>query len=178
MRASKGIEGTAMKLWATITAAAAVFAAGAAHAQLAQNSSAPIDVTADEAEVVNSQCLAIWRGAAEALQDRTRMRADTIRVYSAKKGSGCGSTERLEAEGNVYYVTTDRAARADNAVYASASDTITLTGNVIIVQDKNVAHGDKLVLNVKTGAADMTSAATGRNNPNRVRGVFFPSGAQ
>lgn len=166
-----------MKLWATITAAAAVLAAGAAHAQLAQNSSAPIDVTADEAEVVNSQCLAIWRGAAEALQDRTRMRADTIRVYSAKKGSGCGSTERLEAEGNVYYVTTDRAARADNAVYASASDTITLTGNVIIVQDKNVAHGDKLVLNVKTGAADMTSNATGRNNPNRVRGVFFPSGA-
>jgi lipopolysaccharide export system protein LptA len=166
-----------MKLWATITAAAAVLVATGAHAQLAPNSSAPIDVTADEAEVVNSQCLAIWRGAAEALQDRTRMRADTIKVYSAKKGSSCGSTDRLEADGSVYYVTVDRAARADHAVYTAASDTITLTGNVIIVQDKNVAHGDKLVLNVKTGEADMSSNATGRNNPNRVRGVFFPSGA-
>jgi lipopolysaccharide export system protein LptA len=105
------------------------------------------------------------------------MRADTIRVYSAKKGSGCGATERLEAEGNVYYVTTGRAARADTAVYTASGDTITLTGNVIIVQDKNVAHGDKLVLNIKTGEADMSSNATGRNNQNRVRGVFFPSGA-
>jgi lipopolysaccharide export system protein LptA len=166
-----------MKSWATITAAAALLAASAAHAQLAPNSSAPIDVTADEAEVINSQCLAVWRGAAEALQDRTRMRADTIKVYSAKNGSSCGSTDRLEADGNVYYVTLDRAARADHAVYTAASNTITLTGNVIIVQDTNVAHGDKLVLNVKTGEADMSSNATGRNNPNRVRGVFFPSGA-
>ena len=165
-----------MKLWATITAVAAVLAAGSAQAQLAQNSSAPIDVTADEAEVINSQCLAVWRGGAEALQDRTRMRADTISVYSAKKGSNCGATDRLEAEGNVYYVTTDRAARADHALYTAAGDTITLTGNVIIVQGQNVAHGDRLVLNVKTGEADMTSNATGRNNPNRVRGVFFPSG--
>ena len=169
-------KGGAMKrLWA-IAAAAGLLAAGAANAQLARNSSAPIDITADEAEVINSQCLAIWRGAAEALQDRTRLRADVIRVHSAKKGDGCGSTERLEAEGNVYYVTVDQAVRADNAVYASNAETITLTGNVVIVQGKNVARGERLVVNVDTGQAQMTSAARGRGNPNRVRGVFYPSG--
>lgn len=163
------------RLWA-MAAAASLLAASQANAQLSRNSSAPIDITADEAEVVNSQCLAIWRGAAEALQDRTRLRADTIRVHSAKKGDGCGSTERLEAQGNVYYVTLDQAVRANNAVYAASADTITLTGDVIVVQGKNVARGERLVVNVKTGQADMTSSARGRGNPDRVRGVFYPSG--
>jgi lipopolysaccharide export system protein LptA len=170
-------KGAAMKRWFAITAGAALLAAGSAQAQLASNSSAPIDITADEAEVINSQCLAIWRGAAEALQASTRMRADTIRVHSTKKGDGCGATERLEAQGNVYYVTADQAVRADNAVYSSGSETIVLTGGVIIVQGKNVARGDQLVVNVATGQAEMTSAARGRGNPNRVRGVFYPSGS-
>ena len=164
-----------MKRWAMMSAAA-LLAAGPAQAQLAQDSSAPIDITADEAEVINSQCLAIWRGAAEALQARTRMRADVIRVYSRKNGSGCGSTDRLEAEGNVYYVTVDRAVRADKAVYASSSETITMTGGVIIVEGKSVARGDRLTVNVESGAAEMTSNAKGRGNPDRVRGVFYPSG--
>jgi len=164
-----------MKRWA-MGAAAALLAAGSAQAQLAGDSSAPIDITADEAEVINSQCLAIWRGGAEALQAGTRMRANVIRVYSAKKGDGCGSTERLEAEGAVYYVTEGRAMRADNAVYASGSETVTLTGGVILVEGQNVARGDRLVVNVDTGAAQMTSNARGRGNPNRVRGVFYPSG--
>ena len=92
-------KGAAMKLLWAMAAVAGLLAADSANAQLARNSSAPIDITADEAEVINSQGLAIWRGAAEALQDRTRLRADTIRVHSAKQGDGCGSTERLEAEG-------------------------------------------------------------------------------
>ncbi len=163
------------RIWA-MAAAAGLLAAGQANAQLSRNSSAPIDITADEAEVINSQCLAIWRGAAEALQDRTRLRADTIRVHSAKRGDGCGSTERLEAEGNVYYVTADQAVRANNAVYTASSDTITLTGDVIIVQGKNVARGERLVVNVESGQAEMSSSARGRGNPNRVRGVFYPSG--
>lgn len=165
-----------MKRWATITAVAALLAAGSAQAQLAGDSSAPIDITADEAEVINSQCLAIWRGAAEALQAKTRMRADVIRVYSAKKGDGCGSTERLEAQGHVYYVTTGRAMRADNAVYAAGSDTVTLTGGVILVEGKNVARGDRLVVNIESGAAEMSSNAKGRGAEGRVRGVFYPSG--
>ena len=89
---------------------------------------------------------------------------------------GCGSTERLEAEGNVYYVTVDQAVRADNAVYSSGAETITLTGGVIIVQGKNVARGERLVVNVESGQAQMSSSARGRGNPNRVRGVFYPSG--
>lgn len=166
-----------MRLWA-ITAAAALLAASGAHAQLARNSSAPIDITADEAEVVNRECLAIWRGGAEALQARTRLRADVIRVYSAKEGEGCGATQALEAEGGVYYVTPERAVRARKASYSAAAETITLTGDVVVVQGKNVARGDRLTVNVETGHAEMSSNAKGRGAEGRVRGVFYPASGQ
>ena len=91
------------------------------------------------------------------------------------EGGNCGNVQTVEAKGTVYYVTADQAVRANNAVYAANSDTITLTGDVIIVQGKNVARGERLVVNVDTGQAQMTSSARGRGNPNRVRGVFYPS---
>ena len=138
------------------------------------NSNAPVDITADSAEVINSQCLAIWRGAAEALQGQTRLRANVIKVYSAKRGDGCGSTRRLEAEGSVYYVTPTQTARGDSAVYDAGADTIVITGNVIVVQGRSVARGDRLTLKISTRQITMESNSQGRGNGTRVRGVFYP----
>lgn len=59
-------------------AALALGLAGPAAAQIAGGSDAPVDITADALEVVNNQCMSIWSGSAEALQDRTRLRADTF----------------------------------------------------------------------------------------------------
>jgi len=58
--------------------------ASPAAAQLAQNSDAPVDITADALEVVNTQCLSIWSGSAEALQDKARLRADVLKTYNKK----------------------------------------------------------------------------------------------
>lgn len=166
---------------AAMTAAALCAAlAGAARAQVDTRSSAPIDITANEAEVVNSKCVAIWRGAAEALQGQTRLRADTISVYSTPKAGGapgqpaCGGTDRIVADGSVYYVTPDRNARGDHAVYAAGADEIVLTGNVIVVQGQDVARGDKLTIRISTREARMESASGG-GGPHRVRGVFYPN---
>src|SRR5579859_2443999 len=85
-------------------------AAGPAAAQVNTSSKSPIDITADQAEVVNAKCMAIWRGAAEAVQDKSRLRADTLTVYSHTKEAGsngqpvCGGVERIVADGHVYYV--------------------------------------------------------------------------
>ena len=168
----------------TTLAAAGLLAltASAAHAQLSSHSHAPIDITADEQEVVNSQCTSIWRGDAEALQDTTRLRARTIKGFATittaangGKQAQCGATERMEAEGEVFYVTPDRTVRGDKAVYTAASDTVVVTGDVILVQGKNVATGERLTLNNKTGEAHLESSVRGRNKPGRVRGVFYPS---
>ncbi len=152
--------------------AATSLIAGGALAQI--DPRAPIDITADAQDIVNSECLSTWNGSVEALQGKTRLRADTVSLYSAKKGDGCGASERMEARGKVYFVTPERTARADEAVYVFSSETITLTGNVIVMQGKSVVRGDRMVINTRTGQANMTSTVKGRNKPGRVRGVFYP----
>src|SRR6476620_7500854 len=105
--------GAPMKsLTGTLFAVAALLAAQPAAAQLAANSDAPVDITADELEVVQGQCVSIWKGSAEALQDTSRLRADVLRAFfvpkpkaaapataAASTGSACGELLRMEAEG-------------------------------------------------------------------------------
>lgn len=168
------MQGAARKFgFAVVAAAAVVFTAGASSAQL--DPRAPIDITADSSEVVQSQCVTTWAGAVEALQGRTRLRAETVRMFGAKRGETCGGSERMEADGQVYFVTPERTVRADSAVYTFSGESITLTGNVIVVQGKSVVRGDRLVINTRTGQAQMSSGVRGRNKPGRVRGVFYPN---
>jgi lipopolysaccharide export system protein LptA len=159
--------------------------AAPAQAQLAGGSDAPVDITADELEVINSQCLAIWRGSAEALQDSSRLRANTLRIRyvtgrPARAGAepSCGDLDRMEAEGEVYYVTPQQRVRSNAAVYEAASETITMTGDVVAAQGQNVLRGQRLVINVATGEARMETSARGAGATGRVRGVFYPNASQ
>ena len=109
-------------------------------------------------------------------------RAQVIRVFSSPKAGvaansqgRCGATQRLEAEGDVYYVTPSQAVRGDRAVYVAETDTITITGNVVVTQGKSVARGDRMTVKVKTGQVNLESTVKGRGKPGRVRGVFYPS---
>jgi lipopolysaccharide export system protein LptA len=172
-------------------------AALAAEAQgIAPQASGPMDISADSSTFVNQACESTWSGAAEVLQGTTRLRANMIHAFFKKKPGGagragesgqggavgaipggpqsnCGATERIEAEGDVFYVTPDQNARGDHAVYTADNDQIVMTGNVIVVQGKNVIHGDRLTIHVATREAQMESDARGRGAPNRVRGVFY-----
>ncbi|HEY5290467.1 MAG TPA: LptA/OstA family protein [Caulobacteraceae bacterium] len=159
---------------------AALAIGGVARAQIQTNSNAPIDITANEAEVVSAKCLAIWKGAAEALQGDSRLRADTITVSEIVKGvdangqKACGATEKVLAEGHVYYVTPSQNARGDRAVYTAANDQIVMTGDVVVVRGKDVARGDRLIIKVSTKQFTMESSARGAGAAHRVRGVFYP----
>lgn len=180
------MEGLAMRTsWAAAACALAVAIAGPAAAQLAQDSDAPVDITADALEVVNSACTSIWSGSAEALQDRTRLRADVLKTYSrkgpARPGSqspSCGDTTRMEAIGNVYYVTPQQRVRGDNADYDVEKGVIVITGDVVAVQGENVLRGQRLTINVATGDAQMQSNAKGRGAKARPRAVIYPSRTQ
>ena len=158
---------------AATVAVGVLFGGGAALAQL--DPRAPIDITADSSEVIQSQCQSTWSGAVEALQGRTRLRADSVRMYSQKKGDTCGASDRMEATGQVYFVTPERTVRADAAIYSFGGESITLSGNVIVVQGRSVVRGDRLVINTRSGQAQMSSGVTGRNKAGRVRGVFYPN---
>ena len=169
----------------SILAAAALATGGIAHAQgLGPNADGPIDITADELEVQNKACVSTWRGKAEALQGTARLRANVIRaVFATKAGSGgatgsgaCGDLIKMDAEGNVYYVTSkNQRVRGDVGVYDAQNETVTLTGDVVAVQDQNVLRGSRMVFNTQTGEGRMVGGASGPNAKNRPRGVFYPS---
>lgn len=184
-----------LNLAALAAFACAALAAGGAQAQLASGKG-PIDVTADQLEMVDSQHLAIWRGNVEALQDGDRLVSDVLNVYFSGKaaagspgaaapapaassgpsgavGSDWGDVIRLVADGHVFYVSKDQTARGEHAIYEAVPDTITMTGDVVLVQGRNVTKGDTLVIDVKTNHAVLTSNVQGRNHPERVRGVFY-----
>ena len=171
-------------------------AALAADAQgIAPQSSGPMDISADNSTFVNAACESTWSGSAEVLQGTSRLRSNLIRAFFKKKPGGaggaasqgggavgglpggpqsdCGATERIEAEGDVFYVTPDQIARGDHAVYTADDDQIVMTGNVIVVQGKNVVRCDRLLIHVSTREAQCSSDAKGRGVPNRVRGVFY-----
>jgi lipopolysaccharide export system protein LptA len=141
----------------------------------------PIDISADQLEVIDAENRAVWRGNVEAVQGRARLRAPVLTVYFGRNGqSGEGSgpgtwgqIQRMEADGPVYYVTAEQNARGDHATYDAASNTIVMTGNVVLVQDKNVVQGDRLTIDTRTNHSTLENTAQGGRK--RVRGVFYPS---
>lgn len=168
----------------TLAAPLVCAAPGAAWAQLASASKAPIDVTADQLVVEQGQCRASYKGAAEALQETSRLRADTIDLYNkaeeARPGSSahCGQLDRMEAHGSVYYVTPGKVVKGDDAVYTADNKTIVITGQVVVAQGKSVMAGTRLVINTDLGQATMESGVKGRGAKGRVRGVLYPNEAQ
>jgi lipopolysaccharide export system protein LptA len=74
------------------------------------------------------------------------------------------------AEGEVYYIRPSQDARGDRAVYDVSADSVTFTGNVIIMSDENVIRGNTLVLQIGSRRTTIRPQAG-----QRVRGVFVPS---
>lgn len=104
------------------------------------------------------------RGRAEVTQGTNRLRADAIQGFTTN-----GNLTRVEASGNVYFVTPDQNMRGDRAVYNLTTGEVVVTGDVILTQGQNVLTGGRLVYNVRTENARIESAGS------RVRGVFYPS---
>ena len=181
-----GREGSMKRLTAGLLFTLAALTAAPAAAQFAPGGG-PIDITADQLELVDAQHLAVWRGDVEALQGRNRMRADVLNIYFAgtpsssatgsagAPGRNWGKVQRVTAEGNVFYISPTQTARGDHGVYEQGSDSITITGDVIVVQGQSVVHGDKLAIDLKTNRATMVSDARGTGAHGRVRGIFYPN---
>jgi lipopolysaccharide export system protein LptA len=84
---------------------------------------------------------------------------------------GSQDIRRIEARGGVTITTRDQIATGDLGVYDPKKKTMTLTGNVVVSQGKNVLHGDSVVVDTVTGDAHFESGA---NTQNRVRALILP----
>ncbi|MCA8885572.1 MAG: OstA family protein [Hyphomonadaceae bacterium] len=120
-------------------------------------------------------------GDVDIVQNDARLRADRITLYfsgssgapsgggAPQQGLGSGDIERMIAEGEVYYIRPSQDARGDRAEYNVAADSVTFTGNVIVMSDENVIRGNTLVLQIGSRRTTIRPQAG-----QRVRGVFVP----
>ena len=147
-----------LKATAIALTLAAVPAIGGAQTT---DSRAPIMWTAVNVEYEGDTLTLI--GPAELVQGDRRFRADRISGFNQSGDS------RLEATGNVYFVTPDQTIRGDRATYDTASGVIVVTGDVILTQGENVMTGGRLTYNTRTEAARIEGGSA-----DRVQGVFYP----
>jgi lipopolysaccharide export system protein LptA len=150
------------------------------------SSNLPLDISSENSEQFQQEHRAVWWGNVEAIQGQSRLRTPRLTAFFTPRdpnapkpapgtiGPDSGQVERVEAEGPVYYVTPTQKAKGDHATYLASTDTITMTGNVVLVQDKDVATGDTLVIEQKSGHATLTSNPS-KGGGQRVRAVLYPS---
>ena len=155
-------------LWAGIAAAALVLALaapvaaqefGGAFTGFSTNSDEPIQIEADRLEVRDEEKRAVYRGNVTVRQGETLLKAAELEVFYSgggdMPGGSGGSLERVVANGRVIVQSRNRTASGDEAVFEMAEETIVLTGNVVLTEDENILRGDRLVVDLRTGEAQM-----------------------
>ena len=157
-----------------------------------QNRDQPVHIEAAKLEVRDKQKIATFSGDVRVKQGDTDMSCRTLKVYYERdedggKGKAKSKTiqaatpgpggeqriRRLEAIGNVVVTQKEQTATGNIGVFDMKSNTVTLTGNVVMTQGQNVLRGDKLVVNLTSGVSRVES---GKNGSGRVEGLFMPSG--
>ena len=146
----------------SIACLALAFSAGAS-AQLAQSEtcSEPLDIAGDQLEGINNQ--AVLTGNVIVIQCDAVL--TTARLEYSQNDAG--ALETLTAIGAVRYSNLEDAISGDRAVYNEKGASITFTGDVAVVQGKQILTGERLVYWLNSGKFTFT-AAPGE----RVRGVF------
>lgn len=123
---------------------------------LRQDSTLPIEVSADQLNVNQGDGTAMFTGNVVIGQGEMRLSADKVRVeYAAQNGNATGRISRLHATGNVVLVNGAEAAEAQEAVYTIGSSSIVMTGGVLLTQGQNALSGERLVVDLNTGTGQM-----------------------
>lgn len=151
----------------------------------------PIQIDAKSLEVHDKSKTATFSGAVKVVQGDTTMTCKTLVVfYGQELGIGgnkpvaasnstadavpdAQNIRRIEARGDVNVLSRDQTASGDLGVYDLSTKTITLTGNVVVSQGKNVIHGGVVVVDTVTGNAHVEPAPGAPQG--RVRALIIPN---
>ena len=125
-----------------------------------QDTSLPVEVSADSLSVSQNDGSALFTGNVIIGQGKMRLSAPRVLVFYTENQSG---VERLEATGGVTVVNGDQAAEADTAEYEVNRGTIRMVGNVLLTQGANTLVSDSMDVDLEAGTALMNG---------RVRTVF------
>ncbi|MFN3208157.1 MAG: lipopolysaccharide transport periplasmic protein LptA [Roseovarius sp.] len=130
----------------------------------AQDSTLPVEVTADNLDVNQQDGTAVFTGNVLIGQGEMRLSAPRVLVVYKDDQSGI---EELQATGGVTLVSGDDAAEAARADYNVDTGEIEMEGDVLLVQGQNALSGDKMFVDTRAGTARVTG---------RVKTVLQPEG--
>jgi lipopolysaccharide export system protein LptA len=167
-----------MRLFGTMFALlAASVATPPAHAQIGGTGNA-VEIEADNFEYFQSDGRVVYTDNVRAIQGGAQLTTDKLTAICARATPPPGETQdaqpceeirQLVAEENVLYTAPDLKIRGDRAEYDYPTDTIVITGDVIMARgNEAVIRGTRIVYNVSQGVTRMTAGG------NRVSGVFVP----
>jgi lipopolysaccharide export system protein LptA len=162
----------ALRLCSFALAAGVLALAGAAAAQeariafgdLAQDTSLPVEVTAETFVVNNADGTAVFSGNVVVTQGEMKLSAAEVRVAYNEDQT---AIDQLIASGGVTIVNLADTAEAREAVYTIDTGLIVRTGDVLLTQGPSAMAGQKLTVNLKDGTGVMEG---------RVTTTFVPGG--
>lgn len=132
----------------------ALMAQGAqiAFGDMSQDTSQPVEVTADNLEVDQNDGTAVFTGNVLIGQGEMRLSAPRVQVHYSEEGN---RIERMVASGGVTLVSGDDAAEAQNADYSIDTGMIHMQGDVLLVQKNSAITAERMSVDTKSGTARM-----------------------
>lgn len=128
-----------------------------AFGDLNQDTTQPVQVTADQLAVNNADGTAVFTGSVVVTQGEMKLAAAEVKVtYGTEKND----IESLVASGGVTVTNLGDAAEAKEAVYTIDSGVIVLSGDVLLTQGPSAMAGQKLTINLKDGTGVMEGRVT------------------
>lgn len=127
-----------------------------AFGAIQQDTSLPVEVTADSLSVSQQDGTAIFTGNVVIIQGEMRLAAPRVLVVYAEATEGQQARiARLEATGGVTLVSGPDAAEADSADYNVDDGFVVMRGNVLLTQGASALTSDLMRVNLEDGTAQM-----------------------
>ncbi|MFP5508634.1 MAG: LptA/OstA family protein [Alphaproteobacteria bacterium] len=127
-----------------------------AFGAIQQDTSLPVEVTAESLSVSQQDGTAIFTGDVVIIQGEMRLAAPRVLVVYAEATEGQQARiARLEATGGVTLVSGPDAAEADSADYNVDDGFVVMRGNVLLTQGASALTSDLMRVNLEDGTAQM-----------------------
>jgi len=138
-------------------------AADAGHAQtnvafgtMQQDTSLPVEVTADSLSVSQTDGTAIFTGNVVIIQGEMRLSAPRVLVvYAQASDTQDARIARLEATGGVTLVSGPDAAESERADYNVDEGEVLMQGDVLLTQGASALTSDRMTVMLEDGTAQM-----------------------
>lgn len=133
------------------------------------DASQPVEVISDSLEINQETGQAVFAGNVIVVQGDLRLAAQRVEVNYSENDTGPTEVRDVIASGGVLVTRGTDAAEGAEARYAVGSAELVMSGDVLVTQGATAIAGDRLVVNMQTGAGTVEG---------RVRTVLGTGGDQ